>query len=111
MDHIYGVIENFLDGQIILGKKFSHTTCINPPHVIVFSNDEPKKINEMDHKTTTKPWGTTEPKIFNEKGPQNPKWGPLEYDQPRWAPKVIETEWRRRRPHLTTTTETQNNQS
>ena len=55
IDHIYGVIDKFLDGHIFIGKYFSGTKCINPPHVIVFSNDEPKTFNDMEHKTTTKP--------------------------------------------------------
>jgi len=46
MDHIYGVIEKFLNGMIFIGKYASHTLYIDPPHVIVFSNDLPKTHTE-----------------------------------------------------------------
>jgi len=51
MDHIYGVIEKFLNGMIFVGKYNSHQLCIKPPHVIVFSNDEPKKYTEKGNLT------------------------------------------------------------
>lgn len=51
MDHIYGVIEKFLDGCIFVGKYFSHGMVIPKPHVIVFSNDPPKLENAAGHKT------------------------------------------------------------
>lgn len=51
MDHLYGIIEKFLNGVIFVGKYASHTMCIKPPHVLVFSNDEPKKFNEHNHAT------------------------------------------------------------
>ena len=54
MDHIYGVIEKFLNGMIFVGKYNSHQVCIKPPHVIVFSNDLPKIYNENGHFTLSK---------------------------------------------------------
>ena len=51
MDHIYGVIENFLNGKIFVGKYQSHTMCIKPPHVIVFSNDPEKRQNDKGNLT------------------------------------------------------------
>jgi len=54
MDHIYGVIEKFLNGMIFVGKYNSHQLCIKPPHVIVFSNDLPKIYNENGHSTLSK---------------------------------------------------------
>jgi len=51
MDHIYGVIEKFLNGMIFVGKYASHTMCINPPHVIVFSNDLPKTHTDKGNLT------------------------------------------------------------
>jgi len=51
MDHIYGVIEKFLNGMIFVGKYNSHQLCIKPPHVIVFSNDEPKRYTEKGNLT------------------------------------------------------------
>jgi len=68
MDHIYGVIEKFLNVMIFVGKYASHTMCINPPHVIVFSNDLPKTHTEKGNLTLSedrwniielKPDGTT----------------------------------------------------
>jgi hypothetical protein len=51
MDHIYSVIEKFLNGMIFVGKYNSHSLCITPPHVIVFSNDLPKTHTDKGNLT------------------------------------------------------------
>jgi len=51
MDHIYGVIEKFLNDMICIGKYASHTMCIKPLHVIVFSNNQPKTHTEKGNLT------------------------------------------------------------
>jgi len=53
MDHLYGVCEKFIDGDIFVGKYKSKAMPINPPHVIVFSNDVPKlEITNKDTGTS-----------------------------------------------------------
>lgn len=50
MDHLYGVVEKFIDGLIFVGKYKSRSMPIKPPHVIVFSNDPPK-LSILNEKT------------------------------------------------------------
>lgn len=50
MDHLYGVIEKFIDSLIFVGKYKSKAMPIHPPHVIVFSND-PLKLSITNDKT------------------------------------------------------------
>ena len=50
-DHIYPVIEDFINGRIFSPKYQSTAKVFAKPHVIVFSNEPPKYENDKGHKT------------------------------------------------------------
>lgn len=61
MDHLYAVIEGFLNGKFFSSKYNSQTHVFPRPHVIVFANDPPKEYDDKGKLTLSQDrWNVTQ---------------------------------------------------